>query len=108
MGRLGEKPSRKEEEHELKWKGASVEANVAGARGFGRLARWPWVLSDPRWGVVAVCTPSTDPAQLSGSCDFFIQSWLNVCVVFAVFCKGSLVLSCVRSCFSGHEQAKMG
>lgn len=39
---------------------------------------------------------------------FFIQSWLNVCVVFAVFCKGSLVLSCVRSCFSGHEQAKMG
>ena len=69
MGRLGEEP-RKEEEHELKWKGASVEASVAGARGFGRLARWPWVLSDPRWGVVAVCTPSADPAQLSGSCDF--------------------------------------
>ena len=54
------------------------------------------------------CTPAL--IHLSPQALMIFHSMLieHVCVVVAVFYKGSLVLSCVRSYFSDHEQAKMG
>ena len=85
-----------------------MEAIVAGARGFVRLAGGlgSSVIPGGEWWLFVPLAL----IQLSSQALVIFHSVLveRVCVVFAVFCKGSLVLSCVRSCFSGHEQTKMG
>lgn len=85
-----------------------MEASVAGARGFVRLAGGlsSSVIPGGEWWLFVPLAL----IQLSSQALVIFHSVLveRVCVVFAVFCKGSLVLSCVRSCFSGHEQTKMG